>query len=237
MKPVAIVQHEAFVPAGLIHQVLAEQNVEHHIVEASKDPEWPATDDLGGLIVLGGTMNVDQLDEFPFLEQSRDLMAATIEAGVPTLGVCLGSQMMARVLGAEVHRADERNALFSPLDLTDEGRSDPLLAPFAGDVEVLQFHEDTFRFPESATPLATSRASGLGQAFRYGETAYAIQFHFEVNADIVWDWTQDIGEDRMVEQWNADDGGHSLHDQSRYEGQAIAGRQLIERFLGLCPTD
>src|SRR5687767_6274140 len=168
MKPVVIVQHEDHVPPGLIHRVITERGVAHRIVEASRDPVWPQTGDLGALIVMGGTMNVDQTDDFPFLKQSRDLMASTIEARVPTLGVCLGSQMMARVLGTEVRRAEPRNARFSALDLTVEGGADPLVTPFT-DVEVLQFHEDTFDFPPDATALATSRASGLGQAFRYGD--------------------------------------------------------------------
>ena len=232
MKPVAIVQHEDIVPPGLIHRTLEANGVDHFVVEAAKDPDWPEVSDLGGLVVLGGTMNVDQLDDFPFLKQSRDLMTDTLEAGVPTLGVCLGSQMMARVLGAEVRRAEARNALFSPLDLTPEGKSDPLVSPFEG-VEVLQFHEDTFAMPNEATPLATSRTSGLGQAFRYGANAYAIQFHFEVRGDEVRGWTEKIGEAEMIEGWRLPDAGHSLHDDHLYEGQATAGKLLVERFLRL----
>ena len=232
MKPIAIVQHEDHVPPGLIDRVMTERGIEHRIVDATGDPVWPATEDLGGLVVMGGTMNVDQTDEYPFLKQSRDLMASSIETGVPTLGVCLGSQMMARVLGAEVRQAEFRNARFSPLDLTNEGKTDPLVAPFEG-IEVLQFHEDTFDFPPGVIRLATSRASGLGQAFRYGDRAYAIQFHFEVDAEIVRSWTERIGAEAMTERWNAPDGGSELLERERYRAQAGAGRRLVEGFIDL----
>ena len=191
---------------------------------------------LGALVVMGGTMNVDELDEYPFLERSRSLMENALESDLPTLGVCLGSQMMARVLGAEVQRAGARNAFFSPLELTDEGFTDPLLAPFAGEVEVLQFHEDTFTVPDDAVQLATSRASGLAQAFRHGDNAYAVQFHFEVDSDIVRGWLEDIGPDEMVSQWNRPDAGRSLLNPDAFEvDQEVAGAELVRDFLEVHP--
>jgi GMP synthase (glutamine-hydrolysing) len=232
MKPVVIVQHEPSVPPGLIARGVTDAQAELRIFEAWREAEWPAVDDIGALVVMGGTMNVDQVAEHPFLRESRDLMAAAIENEVPTLGVCLGSQMMARVLGSEVRRADPRNALFSTLMLTEDGASDPLTAPFDG-VEVLQFHEDTFDVPAGAVPLATSAHSSLAQAFRYGANAYAIQFHFEVDRPILEGWLDNIGRRQMLGDWGSDPADLLHHADEVLPRQSQAGERLVQEFLRL----
>ncbi|MDQ3879227.1 MAG: type 1 glutamine amidotransferase [Actinomycetota bacterium] len=231
MRSVAVIQHEPSVPPGSITEVLEQHDIEHFVLEAWREQSWPTPGDLSGLVVLGGTMNVDELDRYPFLKKSRDLMAGAIESGIPTLGVCLGSQMMARVLGAEVFRASPRNALFSRVVVTEP--DDPIVAAFASDTPVLQFHEDTFTVPPDAVPLATSAASGLAQAFRYGDSAYAIQFHFEVDRPIIEQWCQDIGDDSLVAEWGTSTdqllGGADRYAEPAYD----AGKKLMARFLAL----
>ena len=233
-KPVAIVQHQPSVPPGLVADVLRSRGRPFTILEAWRDPVWPSIGDLSGVVVMGGTMNVDQLDDYPFLKSSRDLMAEAIDSGVPTLGVCLGSQMMARVLGADVVRADPRNALFSQLELTEEGRRDPLVMPFA-ETEVLQFHEDTFRAPEGATQLAVSGSSGLAQAFRFGTRAYAIQFHFEVDRGIVRGWLDNIGRQALLDEWGVDEGEFLRATDRFLPRQSRAGVELVESWMRLSP--
>ena len=231
MRPVAVVQHEPSVPPGSIASVLEDSAVEHFVVEAWHAEQWPHASDLGALVVMGGTMNVDELDDYPFLRHSRTLMSDALERRVPTLGVCLGSQMMARVLGGDVYRAEPRNARFSPLVIDGAADDDPVIAPFRDGMEVLQFHEDTFTLPPGATPLARSSSSGLHQAFRHGERAYAIQFHFEVDADIVRGWCRNIGPDAMRDEWGTSE--DALVDGARdlFDAQGRAGRKLFERFL------
>ncbi len=232
-RPVAVVQHQESVPPGLITSVLEASGVDHFVFEAWRRSDWPEAGELGALIVMGGTMNVDDLRVYPFLRRSRELMAEAIARGLATLGVCLGSQMMARVLETEVSRAEKRNAFFSELELTPAGLDDPLLAPFADGVQVLQFHEDTFVVPDDATVLATSAKSALPQAFRHGEQAYGVQFHFEVDADIVRRWIRDIGPAAMVQDWGSSE--EELLDQAErhMEAQAEAGRNLVRRFAGI----
>jgi GMP synthase-like glutamine amidotransferase len=231
MKPVVILQHEAEVPPGLITDVMERLSVEHIVFEAWHDEAWPSVDELGGLVVMGGTMNVDETDRYPFLSRSRALMADALEDEVPTLGVCLGSQMMARVLGAEVFRADPRNAFFSPIELTPMGADDPVVQVFTPDVPVLQFHEDTFKVPDGAVPLASSTTSGLAQAFRFGDNAYAVQFHFEVDHDIVSGWCEDIGDQAMVEEWGTSTEALIADADAHMAAQRAAGEALVRRFL------
>ena len=233
MPRVAILQHEPSVPPGLIESVLVDAGVGVILVKAwTGDVKWPSTQDIDGLVVLGGTMNVDQLDEYPFLRSSRALMSEAMDRRIPTLGVCLGSQMMARVLDEEVRRADKRNALFSRLELTSDGASDPLIEPFA-DVDVLQFHEDTFAVPDKGISLASSSSSGLAQAFRVGENAYAVQFHFEVDRSILEGWLRNIGRWAMLDDWGCSE-GDLLGQADRFlAAQNVAGRALVRGFLGL----
>ena len=87
--------------------------------------------------------------------------------------------------------------------------------------------------PESATALATSRSSGLAQAFRYGDNAYAVQFHFEVDSDIVRRWVEKIGAAEMVTGWNRPDAGRSLLNPDAFVDQEVAGAELVRSFLKL----
>lgn len=231
MRPVAVIQHEPSVPPGAIADVLARDRVDHFVLEAWRDPVWPEVDDVGALVVLGGTMSVDQVAEYPFLARSRALLGAAVERRVPTLGVCLGSQMMARVLGGDVARAQPRNAFFSPLDLTSEGSSDPLVAPFANGMHVLQFHEDTFTLPPGATPLARSSASGLLQAFRHGDGAYGVQFHFEVDEAILRGWCRNVGDRSMASDWGIPTAALLAQASRHLAAQRRAGEELARRFL------
>lgn len=230
-RPVAIVQHEPSVPPGSIEEVIQSSGVEHYIFNAWQRDDWPSAEELGALIVMGGTMNVDEVDDYPFLVRARELMGDALERKVPTLGVCLGSQMMARVLGAEVHRTDPRNATFSPVVLTEEGRRDPVLIPFEDAVPVLQFHEDTFAVPERAVTLATSASSSTTQAFRYGSNAYAVQFHFEVDRDIIRAWTGEIGERSMAEDWGITEEDLMAQADRHLSAQEQSGKELVRGFL------
>ena len=228
---VVIVQHQESVPPGHIKSVLEEDGIEHVVFDAWRASKWPTIDEVGALIVLGGTMNVDQTNEYPFLGRSRALMTDALNADVPTLGVCLGSQMLARILGADVYRSEPRNAYFSPLDVTDAGKSDPLVAALPPELPVLQFHEDTFELPPDATLLASSSTSGKNQAFRVGNNAYGVQFHFEVDRAIVRRWVDDIGDEAMSAEWGTETGALIRQVDAHLDAQAEAGRTLFRAFL------
>jgi GMP synthase (glutamine-hydrolysing) len=230
---VVIVQHEPSVPPGSLLEVLTAASIEHSVFEAWRRTDWPPARELGALVVLGGTMNVEQTDLHPFLEPSLRLMSDAVAQAVPTLGVCLGAQMLAFTLGEKVFRAEPRNALFGPLEPTLEGVMDPVLEPFASGIEVLQFHEDTFAVPSGSVPLARSVSSKLMQAFRHGETAYAVQFHFEVDKEILRGWCHDIGPADLRAGWGVDESELMLQADRYIADQRTAGKLLFERFLGV----
>jgi GMP synthase (glutamine-hydrolysing) len=109
---------------------------------------------------------------------------------------------------------------------------DPLTGSF-DEVEVLQFHEDTFEVPDGAVALATSAHSSLAQAFRYGDNAYAIQFHFEVDRPILEGWMRNIGRRRMVDEWGSDPAELLRRADRVLARQSQAGKRLVAEFLHL----
>jgi GMP synthase-like glutamine amidotransferase len=156
------------------------------------DGRWPGIEAIGGLIVFGGEMNVDEVEAHPYLLRERQLMADAISRRLPVLGICLGAQMLARALGASVRQAPVRELGFKSVRLTEPGTGDPLLSAFGQSACVFHWHEDTFDLPQGAELLAAGDEV-TNQAFRYGDRAWGVQFHFEVNQDGIDAWLNAAG--------------------------------------------
>jgi GMP synthase-like glutamine amidotransferase len=138
-----------------------------------------------GLVVLGGPMSATSDAGFPSRRAEIDLLADAIRLGIPTLGVCLGAQLLAAAAGAAVtagHAGPEIG--WAPVQLLAESRHDALFAGLPEQLTVLHWHGDTFELPAGAQRLATN-ATYPNQAFRVGEMAWGLQFHIEVTADAV----------------------------------------------------
>jgi GMP synthase (glutamine-hydrolysing) len=142
-----------------------------------------------GLVVLGGPMNVDQMDRYPHLLHEIEVIGAALEREIPTLGICLGAQLLAAALGAHVHPNPVREIGWYPLTLSQSASDDPLFRHLSPDVPVFQWHAYTFTEPQGTVHLASS-ASCANQAFRYRDFAYGLQFHLEVDAQLIDRWLQ-----------------------------------------------
>ncbi|WP_165837510.1 type 1 glutamine amidotransferase [Zavarzinia aquatilis] len=149
--------------------------------------------DYDALLVLGGPMHANNDKDFPPLERTAGLIAQFAAQDRPVLGICLGSQLIARAFGARVYPHSLTEVGFRPLDLTAEAAADPLLAGLPAQVHIMQWHEDTFELPQGATLLMTGPECHH-QAFRIGRATYAFQCHFEVTGDIARTWVQTQGE-------------------------------------------
>ncbi len=132
-------------------------------------------------------MSVNDEDEHPWLRDEKRLIREAVEAGVPFWGACLGVQLLASSLGASVHRGEVPEVGVLEVRLTDEGRDDPVFAGLPASFPTLQWHSDTFDLPDGAVRLASSPAYP-NQAFRYGRSAYGVQFHVEVSSDMAEEW-------------------------------------------------
>lgn len=181
MKSCVAIRHVAFEDLDLLEGVLAERGFAVRYVEA-------ATDDLSELerldpdlmVVLGGPIGAYDEALFPFLKAEFKVVERRLQADRPLLGLCLGAQIMARVLGARVYGNPAGKELgWSALSLTPAGENSPLAG--LGGAAVLHWHGDTFDLPHGADWLASTPVTPH-QAFAWGQRALGLQFHAEVSA-------------------------------------------------------
>lgn len=188
-QPRAIaLRHVAFEDLGLLAPALAHAGWDYDILDAATadltQPEIAAADLL---IVLGGPIGVGDVDDYPFLTREIALLERRLADDRPTLGVCLGSQLMAAALGARVYAGPVKEIGWAPLQLTDEGRASCLAPLGEPDATVLHWHGDTFDLPAGAIRLASTPAYA-NQAFAYGQNALALQFHIEADPARLAEW-------------------------------------------------
>ena len=180
---VAVVQHVPYEGPGLIRQALLGQGLTVVVVRSYAGDSLPDADRIDGLVVLGGPMSLTESGRFPFLKAERRLIRTCVARGVPVLGVCLGAQLLASALGADVRADGLVEVGVGEVFLTDAGVRDPLLAHPDGRLPVFHRHQDTFTLPVGAQLLAVSSVY-RNQAFRFG-SAYGFQFHLELDAATV----------------------------------------------------
>jgi GMP synthase (glutamine-hydrolysing) len=162
----------------------------------------PDTAEADALIVFGGEQSATDDHTHPYLPALARLMQTYTQADKPVLGICLGSQLLARAFGAENHLGTAPEFGWTDVTLTDAGRADPALSAVPQTFPIFQWHSDTFTLPAGATHLATS-ATARHQAFRIGRATYGTQFHFEANRPMIADWLATFPEliDQMSPGW------------------------------------
>jgi len=182
-----ILQHLPIEHPGAFRDLMGERGVTPHVVELSAGEPIPDPTDFDAVLVFGGPMNVYQEDQYPFLKAENTAIRHAVDQAVPLLGVCLGGQLLAKALGAAVTSTPVPEVGLLDIELTEEGRRDPLFSAFPARPKVVQWHSDTFAVPGGGVLLATSAAC-RHQAFRFGETAYGLQFHVEVTPEMIEEW-------------------------------------------------
>ncbi|MDH4187128.1 MAG: type 1 glutamine amidotransferase [Nitrospira sp.] len=168
-------QHVPFEGPGAFATALAKRGIaiEHCLV-----PQHGLPQDAGDLlIVMGGPMSVNDPDSWIAAETS--FIRSALLAGKPVLGICLGSQFMAKALGAAVRSGKTLEIGMTPIRLTHDGTQDPVFGSCAEIFDVFEWHGEVFDLPPNCIPLAGSGIAPL-QAFRYGSRAYGLLFHLEM---------------------------------------------------------
>jgi len=188
MPRLLVFQHVAVEPLGTLDALIRARGhrIRFHNFERHPHAE-PQVDRYRGLIVLGGPMNVEDQDRRPHLKTELRAIERALEQGKPVLGICLGAQLLAHVLGAPVQRHSQAEMGWYDVHMSTEGRRDPVLGAAGERLPVFQWHSYSYDLPSGATHLARTETCEQ-QAFRFGSNAYGFQFHLEADVDVIERW-------------------------------------------------
>ncbi|MGE4133575.1 MAG: type 1 glutamine amidotransferase [Bdellovibrionales bacterium] len=188
VRKIMVFQHVAHEPLGTLNAMLKNEGFRLRYVNFERHPDFQADlSDYNGLVVLGGPMGVYEANKFPHLKMELKAIEQAFKLNIPVLGICLGAQLIAKALGAPVRKAKHREIGWYPIHLTGKGAGDQFFNGYKNGESVFQIHQDEFEPPLGAHHLATSELIP-GQAFRYGDRVYGIQFHLEVDRPMIERW-------------------------------------------------
>lgn len=184
-RHVIVLTHATPEHPGLIEPALRERGLELRTVRTHEGDAVPGElEDAAGLVIMGGPMGVYEHAAYPHLRRELALLERALRAELPVLGVCLGSQLLAAALGAQVTPGPAKEIGWHDVYLTDEAAADPLFAGAPATFAGFHWHGDVFSLPAGATSLAASARTKV-QAFRHGAAAYGLLFHLEVTAAMI----------------------------------------------------
>lgn len=231
MKRVLVFRHVPHESLGTIESFLTPRGFQIEFVDLflkQSVPKMPQEFDF--IIAMGGPMNVDETDRYPFLKEERQFIQKAIQAGKSVLGVCLGAQIIARALDARVYAGPRKEIGWYPLHLSKEAVEDSVFQRLESKPTVFQWHGDTFDLPKGAVRLASSDFYP-NQAFRFGVSVYALQFHVEVTAEMIQDWLLK-GADELNNIRPSVSGKAILRDTHWYEPKLRnLAQQIYSRFF------
>ncbi|MDR3515776.1 MAG: type 1 glutamine amidotransferase [Azospirillaceae bacterium] len=185
---ILVVENHRETPVGAVGSELERAGAILDIVRPLEgDPLPRGADAHAGLMILGGPQSATDDAGHPYYPALLDLIRAYAAAGKPVFGICLGSQLVARAFGATVRSQGWLEVGFGTVTLTTDARDDPVFGVLGAVEPVLHWHYDTFDLPPGARLLARGAACE-NQAFRIGGNIYGVQFHPEVDADLVAAW-------------------------------------------------
>jgi GMP synthase (glutamine-hydrolysing) len=229
-----VLQHIACEPPGVYEDALCDRGTTIHRVELDEGDRLPDWREFDAIVAMGGPMSANDEEELPWLRDEKALIAEAVRAGLPFFGACLGVQLLAASLGAEVVTGPAPEVGLLPVFLTDAAAGDPVFADLPRELLTLQWHGDTFSLPDDAVLLASSPAYP-NQAFRWGRHAYGVQFHLEVSRGMAQDWAGVSSCADALERVLGQDSATAFVEQVGQQAEEMRahGRRMFENWLDL----
>ncbi|MDD3374127.1 MAG: type 1 glutamine amidotransferase [Candidatus Omnitrophica bacterium] len=191
---------------GLLKTFFEDEGLETKTLEVDKFSAM--SEDFSGIdavVILGGPMNVYEEEKYPFLIWEDKFVRQLAEKRIFCLGICLGSQLLAKTLGAKVTKAETKEIGFYDVSLTQDGLENPLFDRLGRSLKVFQWHEDIFDIPKGGKLLASSKEC-TNQAFYFEPNIYGLQFHVEIDRPMIESWIKaywgiiDISKDKKAQE-------------------------------------
>jgi GMP synthase (glutamine-hydrolysing) len=234
MTEILILQFYPNCHLGVIGETFEAAGVQATTLRPDQGEALPPSDAaFDGVVMLGGAQYAEDDGNHPYLADAAIFSRAVHEHGKPQLGVCLGSQVLARALGARVHKQGWTELGFTELSLTDAALADPVLGGLAPQQKLLEYHEDTFDLPPGAELLMTGKACP-NQAFRVG-ASYGFQCHFEASTKLWGEWYPGVKGDleqnhpHYLDRWQDDFAAHEAGSRAFCNTVAAHWLQLVEQ--------
>jgi GMP synthase (glutamine-hydrolysing) len=235
MKPILVLRHVPHEGPGLLADLLREAGLTYSYLDLYDNPPRQLdVSRLAALVVMGGPMNVDETARHPFLAHELEWIRAAVQSHLPVLGICLGAQLLAKALGARVYPAARKEIGWHEIELTEAAAGDPLFAACGPRETVFQWHGDTFDLPAGAVCLAQSAAAPQ-QAFRYGRSAWGLQFHIEITPALLDLWLREPGMcAELAGTAEADAGKIRSRAADEFPRLDRLGRRMLAPLVALC---
>lgn len=239
MRKLLVFQHVPHEILGTLNPLLKRAGFRIRYVNFGRHPDAePSLERYYGLVVLGGPMSVNDDHRRPHLKTEMKLIEQALQKRIPVLGICLGAQLIAKVLGARVHPNDEKEIGWYDVHATEESKQDPMLGRFRATEKIFQWHGDTFEIPAGAAHLAASNLCA-NQAFRYESNVYGLQFHLEVDEPMIQRWLT-VGENaKEIAALGGKIDPETIREETRNHIQRLSrlSAQAFGEFIDLFPFE
>lgn len=178
------IQNDPLATLGFIEEWVQEKGNHSSFARMFEDEPLPCMDQFDMLIILGGRMGAYEEEEYPWLVEEKKFILEAIAQEKWILGICLGAQLLANVLGSKVYPHTHQEIGWWPIEVMDEAKTSSLFDGIPVSFSAFEYHGDTFDLPKKAIRLASSKGCS-NQAFSYGERVIGLQFHAEFTGDII----------------------------------------------------
>ncbi len=222
------IQHASFEHLGGMESFLQERGHKLSATHIYAGEVLPPLDTFDWLIIMGGPMNIYREDEYPWLRAEKTFIKSAIDAGKTVLGICLGAQLIADVLGAKVNKHIHTEIGWHEISCADLVQETCLAGAIPQNIHVFQWHEDMFEIPEGAVALAHSKACS-NQGFIFQDRVVALQFHMEMTPELAKTFISNLSNDLDVSLYIQSAQG-MLSDSQKFTDNEKMMREVLQRM-------